>query len=157
MDLCASSHSVANSVRIAGRSNPTNIIIGEAVDLSFLAFSKWSLLPTVFTGAATYGVLVAAFRRRIADAPALEEDVEPTSLLHDWCAHRLLFLCTARSVVGNCFVSRLACAARWRKHDVERAWHLGVCVLLPRGEGLGVRLRAGGAPSLGALCCWRAW
>ena len=26
--------------------NPTNIIIGEAVDLSFLSFSKWSLLPT---------------------------------------------------------------------------------------------------------------
>ena len=27
--------------------NPTNIIVGQAIDLSFINFSKWTLLPTL--------------------------------------------------------------------------------------------------------------
>lgn len=42
----------------APRRNPTNIIISEAVDLSFLAFSKWSLLPTLGTPPPNTGPLL---------------------------------------------------------------------------------------------------
>mmetsp|Transcript_4954 Transcript_4954/g.14258 ORF Transcript_4954/g.14258 Transcript_4954/m.14258 type:complete len:676 (-) Transcript_4954:710-2737(-) len=63
--------------------NPTNIIIGESVNLSFLNFSKWSILPTLVAGAATYVALLAIFRRSIGDAPPLEGDLDPSSLLVD--------------------------------------------------------------------------
>lgn len=37
------------------------------------------------TGIATYAVLVVYFRRHIRDAPELEEEVHPSSLLVDRC------------------------------------------------------------------------
>lgn len=107
-------------------SNPTNIIIGEATGLSFLSFSKWSLLPTfgeVFamqhrgccfvalrsepaaslplghvpsridmhndlpiiavSGVSVYFIILLYFRRKIQDAPQLEDDVDPSTLLRD--------------------------------------------------------------------------
>ena len=41
--LCIAAHDCVS--RAAG--NPTNIIVGQAIDLSFLDFSKWTLLPTL--------------------------------------------------------------------------------------------------------------
>ncbi len=41
---------------------------------------------------ATYAVLVVYFRRHISDAPELEEEVDPSSLLVDKCVSSMLAL-----------------------------------------------------------------
>ena len=42
--MCSHAHEF-HACTAAG--NPTNIIVGQAIDLSFINFSKWTLLPTL--------------------------------------------------------------------------------------------------------------
>jgi hypothetical protein len=45
--------------------------------------SKSLWLRCAAAGISTYGMVLLYFRRKIQDAPELEEDVEPASLLRD--------------------------------------------------------------------------
>lgn len=45
--------------------NPTNIIVAEAFDLTFLEFSKWTLFPTIVTGLTSFGTLYWYYRKDI--------------------------------------------------------------------------------------------
>jgi len=62
--------------------NPTNIIVAQAYQISFLEYVRWMGLPTAVAGAACFGLLWLIFRRRIPEsvkAPA----VAPRDALRD--------------------------------------------------------------------------
>jgi Na+/H+ antiporter NhaD/arsenite permease-like protein len=45
--------------------NPTNIIVAQAYNLSFVEYSKWMVLPTIAAGTLCFALLWLVFRRRI--------------------------------------------------------------------------------------------
>ena len=47
--------------------NPTNIIVAQAYNLSFLEYSRWMILPTIFAGTSCLALLWLIFRKRIPD------------------------------------------------------------------------------------------
>jgi arsenical pump membrane protein len=45
--------------------NPTNIIVAEAYDFTFLSYSSWTILPTITAGIVCFGLLWIVFRKQI--------------------------------------------------------------------------------------------
>lgn len=45
--------------------NPTNIIVAQAYNISFVEYSKWMVLPTIAAGVTCLALLLLIFRRRI--------------------------------------------------------------------------------------------
>ncbi|TFG29190.1 MAG: hypothetical protein EU532_03720 [Promethearchaeota archaeon] len=45
--------------------NPTNIIVAEAYDFTFLSYSSWTILPTITAGAVCFVLLWIVFRKQI--------------------------------------------------------------------------------------------
>ncbi|MGB9841337.1 MAG: SLC13 family permease [Candidatus Bathyarchaeales archaeon] len=62
--------------------NPTNIIVAQAYNLSFIEYSKWMVLPTIAAGAMCLGTLWVIFRRKVP-AKTLPTEVTPTAALTD--------------------------------------------------------------------------
>ncbi|MBN2153891.1 MAG: hypothetical protein JW839_20710 [Candidatus Lokiarchaeota archaeon] len=62
--------------------NPTNIIVAQAYDLTFVEYSAWMLLPTVVAGLACYGLLAFTFRKEIS-LPVSPPAIRPEDALKD--------------------------------------------------------------------------
>jgi len=62
--------------------NPTNIIVAEAYQLSFLEYSKWMILPTVFGGFTAFGLIWLRFRKSIPESIQVPE-LRPEDFLRD--------------------------------------------------------------------------
>ncbi|OLS14679.1 MAG: arsenite efflux membrane protein ArsB [Promethearchaeota archaeon CR_4] len=62
--------------------NPTNIIVAQAYNLTFLGYSQWVLLPTVVAGVTCYFLLYLLFRKDISK-PLTPPDINPKSALND--------------------------------------------------------------------------
>jgi len=54
--------------------NPTNIIVAQAYKLTFLSYSAWMVLPTIFGGMACFTLLFLIFRK------SLEKRISPPAL-----------------------------------------------------------------------------
>eukprot|EP00457_Paulinella_chromatophora_P001881 gb/GEZN01001883.1/.p1 GENE.gb/GEZN01001883.1/~~gb/GEZN01001883.1/.p1 ORF type:complete len:659 (+),score=72.96 gb/GEZN01001883.1/:28-2004(+) len=61
--------------------NPTNIIVGEANNLTFLTYSRWMIMPAIAMNVSCYLIILAMFRDKIRDfkAPVLQ----PFNVLQD--------------------------------------------------------------------------
>ncbi len=62
--------------------NPTNIIVAQAYNLSFIEYSAWMLLPAIAAGTSCFAILYMVFRRQIPDRIVVPE-VNPQSALKD--------------------------------------------------------------------------
>eukprot|EP00808_Paulinella_micropora_P017354 g48136.t1 len=61
--------------------NPTNIIVGEANNLTFVSYSRWMILPALAMNVICYIVLLIIFNKQIMDFQPLV--LNPISLLND--------------------------------------------------------------------------
>jgi arsenical pump membrane protein len=55
--------------------NPTNVIVAEAYDLSFLNYFLWMAIPAAVAGLSTFGLSYLLFRNRIPDKIELIDDL----------------------------------------------------------------------------------
>ncbi|KAI8464268.1 MAG: arsenical pump membrane protein-domain-containing protein [Monoraphidium minutum] len=138
--------------------NPTNIIVAQAFDMSFLDYSKWMLAPTIAAGLAAAALLY--LQHRAALPPRLSPpDIEPRVALCDpWGAALgaanlavcLVLLAAAPSLGFPLWAITLACAAviclycgctyvllpRWRRRRLQgQGRHRSAAALLPHGGG----------------------
>lgn len=60
--------------------NPTNVIVAEAYDLTFVGYSAWMLLPTLVAGFSCLGLLWLVFRKQIPTQIEPPEIVPETAL-----------------------------------------------------------------------------
>jgi Na+/H+ antiporter NhaD/arsenite permease-like protein len=62
--------------------NPTNIIVAQAYNLTFIGYSQWMLLPTISAGILSYILLRIIFRKELAK-DLTPPDVNPRNALLD--------------------------------------------------------------------------
>ncbi|MCX8151376.1 MAG: SLC13 family permease [Candidatus Bathyarchaeota archaeon] len=62
--------------------NPTNIIVAQAYELSFIEYSKWMLLPAIISGITCLAMLYIVFRKQIPPSIVVPQ-VDPYSALKD--------------------------------------------------------------------------
>jgi Na+/H+ antiporter NhaD/arsenite permease-like protein len=62
--------------------NPTNIIVAQAYNLTFVGYSQWMLIPTLFAGLISYILLRVIFRKDLAN-DLTPPDVNPRNALLD--------------------------------------------------------------------------
>jgi arsenical pump membrane protein len=62
--------------------NPTNIIVAQAFNLTFVEYSAWMLLPTIVAGLSCYGLLTFVFRKELSQ-PLSPPEIKPETALKD--------------------------------------------------------------------------
>lgn len=62
--------------------NPTNIIVADAFNMTFLGYSKWMALPTIAAGLGALGVLYVQFKSQLPPKVCLPS-IEPSLMLTD--------------------------------------------------------------------------
>ncbi len=78
--------------------NPTNIIVAQAYNCSFLGYSEWMLLPTVAAGISCLFLLWMVFRKRIP-ANVEPQEINPNSALKDKAGAIFGTVCLAACLV----------------------------------------------------------
>jgi len=82
--------------------NPTNIIVAEAYQLSFLDYSKWMALPTIFGGFTAFGLIWLRFWKSIPETVTIPQ-LDPDDFLKDKLGGIIGSLC-----LGSCLIFLLA-------------------------------------------------
>ncbi|KAL0097470.1 hypothetical protein J3Q64DRAFT_1844768 [Phycomyces blakesleeanus] len=87
--------------------NPTNVIVSEAYDISFIEYSAWMLLPTVVTLLLAYCVLRVMFNNPVyLPRQIVAPDASPNSVLLDpkgAVFGTVLLACCLATLVGTSF------------------------------------------------------
>ncbi len=82
--------------------NPTNIYLATAYGLDFVSYLKFSILPTVFAGLVSFGIMFLLFRKKLSspiEGEAEDFVVKDKFLLWVGLAH--LLICTIFLAVGS--------------------------------------------------------
>lgn len=125
--------------------NPTNMIVAQAYDITFLGFLKWMALPSLTCGALGFSLLYLQFKAELGGAYVALPPLEPMTMLSDmWgavlsCCNLvlcLLLLALAPTLGLVMWQVALVCAL------VQAAYNLGAYLLLPlwrthRAQGAG--------------------
>ena len=94
--------------------NPTNIYLATAANVSFLGYTAVMLLPTLFAGFASFGMLYLLFRRKLRSGlshSALEKAPEDPVLVRLGIVH--LALCIVLLVFSSSVLLYFSFCQRW--------------------------------------------
>ncbi|GBF94835.1 hypothetical protein Rsub_08007 [Raphidocelis subcapitata] len=134
--------------------NPTNIIVAQAFNMSFLDYSKWMLAPTAAAGVTAAAVLYATHRRAVSIGALSLPRVAPADVLLDppgaVLLTALLALClgllAAAPAIGvPMWAVALACAG------AAGAYNVAAYAVAPRWRAAAARRALPGVRSAAAL------